>query len=132
MWHGGGQYWENKLRDIIHEVSHSKSVSYIDALSFVSKNIATLELIPYHSKIFKLKNNLYNQMYTPKLMIDFVREYVVPRVRSGKACIICTRRKKRWHLPKNKNIIVYTGGQTRGASLSKNTTGGKKIIKFLK
>ena len=131
LWHGGGQYWEKKLKDIIVTVAKSLALSYVDSLSFISKRIAVLELVPYHSKSFSLSNKDFNRLYTPSVMLDFVKNYVVPRVQNGQACIISTRNSSRWNLPKNDNIIVYSGGASRAAHMSKNTDGGKKIIEFL-
>lgn len=131
LWHGGGQYWEGKLRDIIHNIAQSGSLSYVDSLSFLSKNIAVLELVPYHSKSYTLKDKIYSQLYTPKMMLDFVHDHVIPKATAGKACIISTRKSKLWSLPQNENIVIYEKGQTRGAHLSGNTSGGKKILEFL-
>lgn len=132
LWHGGGQYWEKKLKNIIVTVAKSLALSYVDSLSFISKRIAVLELVPYHSKSFGLSNKDFNKLYTPSVMLDFVKNYVVPRVQNGQACIISTRNSSRWNLPKNENnIVVYSGGASRAAHLSTNTKGGQKIIEFL-
>ncbi len=130
IWHG--KYWVSKLNDIIDEVKIKKNLpSYAESLSFVSKNIAALELVPYHSKSFKLSDKKLNQLYTSQIMLEWVNDYLVPKVRNGEACIILTRKASMWNLPKHKNIVVYSGSETRGAHLSRNTEGGKKILEFL-
>jgi hypothetical protein len=42
--------------------------------------------------------------------------------------LILTRQEKAWGLAPHKNIVIYRGGETRGASLGPNTSGGKAIL----
>lgn len=131
LWTGGGQYWENKLKDIIKLYAKEKQVDYSTALRNISQNIALLELIPYHSLRYGLTNKIFNLIYSQKMMKEFVHTYVMNRVRRNKSSIIVTRKTKIWNLENNNNIIAYTGGEARGAHLSTNSRGGKKIIEFL-
>jgi hypothetical protein len=131
IWTGGGQYWESKLKDIINNYIKIHNVKYSSALKEISKRIALLELIPYHSFRFGLSNKITELLISQKMMKEFVNTYVMNRVENNDSCIIVTRKSKVWNLEKHKNIIEYTGGEARGAHLSTNSRGGKKILEFL-
>jgi hypothetical protein len=52
-WHGGFGYWEGKLREVITVIAKEKfGGNYLDALRDVSKRLACVELVPYHSSSF--------------------------------------------------------------------------------
>lgn len=133
-WFGGYKYWTNRLGDIIDKVSEQRNVPYIEALSMLSKSIACLEYIPYHSKIFGLKKAVVNKMRSPKLMKEFVDNYVVPRVKKERddTAIIVTRHAEKWDLSEQPNIIVYGAGESRAAYLNSKSRGGKMIAKVMK
>lgn len=133
IWHNGGQYWTNKFKDIIELISNDHNYSFTDSLSYLSKRVSMLELVPYHSKSFSLSANIINKLYTVQLMKNFLKDYVIPKVIKNEACIICTRASTQWELQDtlNDNIIVYKGALNRSASLSKGTEGYKKIVEFL-
>ena len=50
-WSSGFQWWEGKLRDVISKIAETKSKSYFEALRFLSKHLACIELFPYHSSL---------------------------------------------------------------------------------
>jgi hypothetical protein len=58
---------------------------------------------------------------------------LIPKAKKGNCTLIVTRKTKDWGCPcdaKHKdNIVVYQGGETRGASLSSKSKGGKAILK---
>jgi hypothetical protein len=62
----------------------------------------------------------------------FVKNSLIPQAEDGKVTLIVTRQAEEWGVSeqrrKNKNIVVYKGGHTRGASLSPNSDGGKAIL----
>jgi hypothetical protein len=132
-WLGGYRYWTTRLGDIIDKVSEQRNVPYIEALSMLSKSIACLEYIPYHSKIFGLKKAVVNKMRSPKLMKEFVDNYVVPRVKKERddTAIIVTRHAEKWDLSEQPNIIVYGAGESRAAYLNSKSRGGKMIAKVM-
>jgi len=130
LWHAGAEYWLNKLKDYIIYVKEQRKVTYLEATSIVSKNVAVLELVPYHSVNFS-QNHLLKKLNSVGQMKSFVNEYVIPKVYDNKACIVCARNTKDWDLPFHKNILIYQGGETRGAHISKNTRAYPLITKFL-
>lgn len=131
LWLGSGRYWTTKLKDIISEIQNRTNKTYVDSLKFLSKNIAILELVPYHSKEFKLKTTILKSLETTKIMVDFVKSYVIKKANNGNACVIVTRKSKYWGINESKNVIIYKGSESRSAHLSKGSRGGKAIIEFL-
>jgi len=59
-WHS--RYWTNRLGDIIEIIKKHKNLSDREASSLLSKSIACLEYIPYHSEKFGLKRTVINEM----------------------------------------------------------------------
>jgi len=52
-WHGGFTWWERKFREVASEIAKLKFRGcYFDALRDLSRRVAMLELIPYHSISF--------------------------------------------------------------------------------
>ena len=127
-WHAGFQWWEKKLRTVIKELAERRfNKSYYEALKFASKNIAQIELIPYHSTIFKSRN-LVRDLASAKESINFARTTLQADANSGKKKIIITRQVREWGVPKSKNIITYESHEARSASLGVNGAGGKAIL----
>jgi len=130
-WTGGGQYWINKLNYVIQTVSAKSNLSYTESLSIVSKRVCTLEIVPYHSKNFRLPRKVFDEMGTSKLMFDFVHDFVLKKAKSDMACIIVTRGNNYWKLKDGSNVVVYDGPEARGAFLTDKTRGGKMMLKYL-
>lgn len=130
-WTGGGTYWGNKLKDIIKENSKIKKINYVASTKEIAQKIALLELIPYHSKFYKLNKKIEEQVESSIVMKQFVRDYVYKKVQNNNACIIITRKVEMWNLQNHENIIAYKGGETRAASLTLKSRGGSKIFDFL-
>jgi hypothetical protein len=129
-WHGGFVWWEKKLRDVINVIASEQfKGSYIDALRDLSTKIASLELLPYHSFSFGA-HKLIEELPSVSVMREFVRERLALEAKSGKRILIVTRQQNAWGLTATEeNIIIYTGGHTRGASLGTNSKGGKAILR---
>lgn len=128
-WHSGFKYWEEKLRNVIRKIADQLFVgSYFRALEFVSKHLALLELVPYHSTKFS-SHTLIDQLESAKQARKFLHSYLIPRALAGETTIIATRQVKVWDLPENnQNIITYDAFQARGANLGPDTAGGKAIL----
>ena len=131
-WCSGFVWWEKKLREVIRRIAKEKfNDKYIDAMRNLSTKLACLELVPYHSSSFgfySLIKNLPSAIGVKK----FVKNSLIPQAEDGKITLIVTRQAEEWGVSeqrrKNKNIVVYKGGHTRGASLSPNSDGGKAIL----
>ncbi|MFZ1517704.1 MAG: hypothetical protein WAU11_02960 [Ignavibacteriaceae bacterium] len=131
-WTGGYEYWTKKLNPIIKKIMDLREISYVDVLQLLSKNIAVIELVPYHSKSFGLSKTKMNNLRSVSLMKDFVKNDLLTKAKHNKAVIIITRKAKYWDLPKHKNIIRYDNNEARSASLGLGSKGGKIILQMLK
>lgn len=129
-WHPGFEYWQGKFHSITEALAKQGNLTYQNALSRLSKQVACLELVPYHSKSFGAYPHL-KTLPSTKAMIKFVREVVVPKVQNDEAIIIATRKVKHWELPEHQNIVIYKGGETRSAHLTLQSRGGKAIAQRL-
>ena len=130
-WTGGGSYWNQKLGAYIKKIISRDGITYQEAAYNISHKIAVLELVPYHSSHFKLPKKEIKKLKSVKLMRDYVTSYVLPRSRKNEACIIVTRKNNYWRMKEEMNIVVYTGGQTRGAYLTENSPAANVLDKFL-
>ena len=131
-WTGGYRYWSTKLDKVLKVACKHRGFSWIDALRFVSRNLACVELYPYHSRSFNLPTSIKNSLLSAKLAKAYVHDVLVPKARSGAATIIVTRKGNEWGLPRHRNIVVYNSSESRAAHLTLNTSGGRKIAEFLK
>jgi hypothetical protein len=129
-WHGGFVWWEKKLRDVITAIADKKfNRCYLEALRDLSRKLASIELVPYHSPSFRA-HALIDQLPSVRMAQKFVHESLVPAANAGDRTLIVTRQAKGWGLPADtKNLIIYKGGATRGASLSPKSQGGKAILR---
>ena len=125
-WHGGFHWWEEKLRDVTTIIARKKfKGSYLDALRCMSKRLASLELIPYHSSSFNA-HRFIKDLHS----VRAARQLAQEMMKEGKRTIIITRQVKLWEPPRDsQNLIIYKGGHTRGASLGSKSCGGKAILK---
>jgi len=132
-WHSGFTWWEKKLRDIIALIAEERFGSrYLDALRHLSMRLALIELVPYHSSHFG-GHKLIGQLKSSEVAKRYVSEVLMPDVRRGMKTIVVTRQSASWDLGEpDENCVVYVGGQTRGASLGLNTSGGKAILRQLR
>ena len=132
-WHGGFAYWEGKLRGVIRKIAEkSFDENYFKALRDLSKKLACLELVPYHSPSFHA-HALIKDLPSCRIVKEFVHESLVPDAKAGKRILIVTRQVKEWKIQRDpkfaKNIIVYSSAHARGASLGPKSGGGKAILR---
>ncbi|MBI4082468.1 MAG: hypothetical protein HY423_07645 [Candidatus Lambdaproteobacteria bacterium] len=129
-WHSGFAWWERKLRDVLTVIAKKEfRSSYLKALQDLSTKLAHLELVPYHSPAFRA-HALIRQLRSVELAQQFVRDVLVPKANAGNLTLIVTRQSATWGIPpRTKNLVVYSGGETRGASLSRKSQGGKAILR---
>jgi hypothetical protein len=131
-WHGGFLWWEGKLREVIHRIADDRfSGRYLPALQFMSQKLACIELFPYHSTSFA-HHRLTQHLPSVKQARSFFHDCLMRPAIAGDRTVIVTRQKAGWGVEASKgDLVVYEGGQTRGASLSLNSPGGKAILKRL-
>lgn len=126
-WHPGFVYWQRKLHKIISKLQKKENTSYQQAASVISKKIALLELLPYHSRNFGA-GNLLKKLPSVKLIQSYVHEILIPKARQDQISIVVMRQAEAWGLSAAKNIVVYGGSESRAAHLSPDSRGGKAIV----
>lgn len=132
-WTGGYQWWERKLRAVAMELVPLCG-SYRNALRELSRRVACIELVPYHSSSFgghKLLEVLPSTLQARR----YVREVLLPRAQRDELSIIVTRQSKIWGLPAQEgvpSVVHYTGQQARGVHFGPNTTGGREILRRIR
>lgn len=134
IWTPGGIWTENKFKPLINHVMRKMDLSYLESLKLISKKVAMLELVPYHSKYFGLKKKEI-EMQSVIEMRNFVKNILVPKAHNDECCIIQTRSIKEWDLgfpeENNGNIIVYPVKQRRSSSLSETSKAWAKMTDFI-
>ena len=127
-WHGGFNWWERKLREVIIEVVEQQFAGrYLDGLRSLSRRLAAIELVPYHAFSFRA-HRLIDKLSSVKAAQAFAAR-AVESAAGGDKTIIVTRQAAQWGFAKGlPHVVVYEGGQTRGASLGVNTPGGRAIL----
>jgi hypothetical protein len=128
-WSAGFCWWEEKLRDVITIIAATKfNGRYLDALCDVSKRLAAVELVPYHSPSF-IAHRLITNLPSVKVAVQFAQEVLLKAAKQGDKTVIVTRGAKLWGFREGtRNPIVYPRGLARGASLGRRTPGGKAIL----
>jgi hypothetical protein len=93
----GFQYWHAKLRPLILEIKKMRnSLSYKDALSFISQNTAVVQYVAYHSRGFGSKQSkLGSQLKSTEMMQDFVHT-LVERANRHEIVLLVGRASQRW------------------------------------
>lgn len=130
-WHGGYQCWTGKLNGVLRTLCRQRRCTWTDALRFLSRNVACIELFPYHSRSFGLPAPIKGSLRSAQLAKRYVHEVVLPRVAAGSAGIIVARKSREWDLPRHKNIVVYSPSESRAAHLTLGSPGGHILAKFL-
>jgi hypothetical protein len=131
-WGGSYRWWEGKLHDIVVKIADRQFGNrYREALQFVAKHIAHMELVPYHSSGFN-SAALIKKLPSAQMAKSFFQNVLLPDAKAGRRTVIVTRQATAWGVSakdKTADLIVYEGGQTRGASLGPRTTGGQAILR---
>lgn len=136
-YHPSANYWRKKFGSLLGILGRKKS--YRQAAQLLARNVACLQLVPYHSESFrKLPRGLRN-LPSIKASKDYVNEIVVPKAKAGNATLIVMRSEKSWISEKNlagiekhDDIIIYKGSATRGAYISASGIAEQAILKRLK
>jgi hypothetical protein len=98
-WYSGYRWWEGKLRDIAATIANRKYKGrYLDALRELSRRIAVIELVPYHSIAFK-EHRLVRVLPSTARARDLVQLNLLKRAPSGRVLVIAMRKVTAWGLP---------------------------------
>lgn len=106
-WHGGFQWWNQKLSDVVVELAARWNVSFAEARRRAAQQIACIELLPYHSSAFADRGRWRNRLTSCRLAVEFVHSHALSRVKADEASVIVTRQVKQWGLPAHRNIIAF-------------------------
>jgi hypothetical protein len=119
-WLSGFEYFHSRLREVL-QILATKS-SYSEALRHVARNLACLQLIPYHSKSLGAAS-LIRTLPSTQVMLNYVQEDLSQRAEKGEVYILVLRREKTWglsNIARNlDNVSVYKRHETRAAYLKK-------------
>lgn len=129
-WTGAFAYWHDRLRRIVEELVWQRQLSYLEALSLMAIRVACVQLFPYHSRSFKA-HALAGRVESSRLAQQYVHEVLAPRAAAGEITIVVARQGEKWGLDEGENVVVYRGGECRGAYLGPRTRGGKAIMRQL-
>src|SRR6218665_2135794 len=92
-WHGGYYYWHSKLSKLIAPVANEMRIEYGEARRIFQDNLATIELVPYHSARFGVAGHKLKKLKSAALAQSYVHDILVPKARSGECVIVVTRAK---------------------------------------
>jgi hypothetical protein len=125
-WHPGFRWWEAKLRKTLRHVADAQHKgNYLLALKAAPQRIASIELVPYHSRRFaggKLEAKLESALSAKA----WVRDCLIPRALDGELVIVATYK---WHLKNHRDHVVSLSRfQALAAPLTPTTKGGRLIL----
>jgi hypothetical protein len=130
-WHGGFRYWHRKLSQVIKTCADHSGVSFASVRAKLAAELASIELLPYHSSKFFDADGWLSGLRSVTLAKDLVRQFVVPRVRRSEAIAIVLRKVHLWGLPQIPGVIQYEGKHAQGAHLDPDSPGGRAILEQL-
>ena len=131
-WRGGFRYWHGKLSGVANELAQEAGMSLADAFGRIRRSLAVIELVPYHSAVFGMPRSVIDRLRSVQLAQRLVHEFVMPKVQRGDATVVATRKAKLWGVEPAERVVVYEGGETRGAHLGPTTRGGGAILRALR
>lgn len=128
-WHPGFSYYHKRFAELARLIE-KRERSYSKALSVLAKNVACLQLMPYHSRQFG-SPQLLEELKSTRAMLDFVHGDLKDRAIKGKVTVIVARGNKRWRFgqSKHKNVVVYKPSEARAAWIT--PTAKKRIVERL-
>lgn len=127
-WHSGFAWWERKFRDIATLLAMKRERPYREILSEISKRVAAIELVPYHSISFPYGKRMRRLLPSSQYARDFARKELLPRVNKGEVVLIVTRAVKDWALPQQKSENVVVCPNPQNVSFAVQSQAGKAIL----
>ncbi len=131
-WHGGFRYWHGRLSGLVSAFASETGLSYGRARKYFQSQIASIELVPYHSKRFAFPSRLASSLRSAQLAKAYVHDVLLPNARRKDCLVIATRAVGMWELPKSRNVVAYEGPETRSGHLSPGSRGGESMLNFLR
>lgn len=78
-WHGGFRYWHSRLSGLISAFAAKNHLPYGESRRFFATEIASIELVPYHSKTFAFPAKLLAKLRSVQLAQQFVLDVLAAR-----------------------------------------------------
>ena len=131
-WTSGGKYWRARLEWLARDIMQTQRIGYFQALANLSRRIACLQLVPYHSSQFVFSD--LKDLPSVGLVRAVVAQHLLPAAHRGNVLIVATRRSVDWGLAEPavpRTVITYSRWETRAAHLSRESRGGASIRHFL-
>ena len=93
-WHDGFVYWDKErgLRRTIVELARVRGISEPEARALLCDKLVVIQLVPYHSGVGPTDSDRPPDWPSARLAGEFLRDAVVPRVRSREAVLLVMRR----------------------------------------
>lgn len=115
------RYWEPRFRTHAQAVAHRKGGSYEDGLSFLARNVALVELVPYYSREWKsVPEGVLDQLKSVGLVKRFVGD------RAKDCCTLVLRGNGHWRFVNGER--THISANPRGATFSTSTQAGKWLL----
>jgi len=133
-WTSGGKWWNDLFIKIIGELREKGLTnSYSDAAKFISKRIAALEFIPYHSVDSGNAQKLAKKLKSSELVKDYVKRQVLPKAANGQALLVIVSGLRMWDIKEGcKNVIYPSTKKSPKAYFSMKEDGaGTAILNWL-
>jgi len=127
-WHGGFRWWHRKLRKVIEAFADESKQSFAWARDRLAAELASIELLPYHSAKFCDAEGWLGKLRSVSLARAFVRQFVIDRVKRGEAIAVVLRKVLLWDLPDIPGVVQYEGKHAQGARLDPGSDGGGAIL----
>jgi hypothetical protein len=127
-WYRGFEYFHTRFRPIIEHIHTEKGISYLEALEFVACRVACLQIVPYHSKEFG-GYGLIKHLSSSRAAIEYARTELADKAKKDEITVIVMRGTQHWGLLEERNVILYTGNETRSAHFTPRSR--KKILRRL-
>lgn len=128
----GYAWWAKKFAGLATEIQRQAGLSKTEAFKRIAQRVATLELVPYHSRslgIRKFERSLASYSAARDAIGRLLRVQA-----NGSPTVIVTRGAGHWidapsrPAAEQKGWIIYSAGQARGASLGPATAGGAALL----
>lgn len=132
-WHPGYAWWERRLRPVVLQMAKLRDKGYLDALQEVSRRVAAIELIPYHSKSFS-NRALAKALPSTEAAVNYVRNVLLPQAKKGgRKTVIVMRQAERWGIADSAvdhvgHVIVMDTRHARGLPLGSEHPAGRAIL----
>jgi hypothetical protein len=110
-WAGAAEYWLAKLKPLF-EKYQGRGESYHKTAAVLSRNIASLELFPYHSSGFKMNKKLLKME-----SVAFMRDYARNIAADKNKLLIVMRQCEAWGINEADNVILLEPAERRKASI---------------